>query len=93
MSDATPPSLPTVYFNGFSFALANSDVMFTLTLQGKPVMVLHTSYAIAKTMESSVRDGLEKLERGLSTKLHSAQEIEIRIQALQKEMAAEQSKK
>lgn len=62
-----PDDCQTVYFNGFSMAIGTGDVVIALQLNGKPSMVLNTSYTMAKTLG----EGLIKAITELETKTHS----------------------
>ncbi len=43
-------SIPTIYFNGFINSLGSGDVLLILTRTGQPVVKLHASYTVAKTL-------------------------------------------
>lgn len=58
-----PENCQTAYFNGFSMAIGTGDVVIALQLNGKPILVLNTSYTVAKTMAEGLSKIISELEK------------------------------
>jgi hypothetical protein len=58
----TDPSLPHLYFNGFTAALGNGDITVLLVQSGLPIATLNMSFTMAKTMGQKLHDVIANLE-------------------------------
>lgn len=70
-----PESCQAVYFNGFSMAIGTGDVLIALQLNGKPNLVLNTSYTMAKTLAESLIDGIKDLEGKTNTTIMTVRDV------------------
>lgn len=52
----------SVYFNGFALAIGPGDVMIALQKNGKPCVVLNTSYTVAKSLQAALDETIKHLE-------------------------------
>jgi hypothetical protein len=67
---------PSIYFNGFSLQLSNSDVSAVLIEDGRPLAKLNLSFTTAKTLLSSLGELIEKLETVTNHNVMVAGEVE-----------------
>lgn len=67
--DMIPDNCQTTYFNGFSMAVGAGDVVIALQLNGKPTLVLNTSYTVAKTLGEALTTIISQLEQKTGTKI------------------------
>ncbi|MCK7581735.1 MAG: hypothetical protein MZV65_43025 [Chromatiales bacterium] len=56
-------------FNGFAVAIGNGDVVISLQLNGKPSMLLNSSYTVAKTLGESLLSVISDLEEKTGSKI------------------------
>ena len=64
-----------LYFNGFTVAIGNGDVVIALQLNGKPLRILNTSYTVAKTLSEGLSKTIGKLESKTGTKIMTTEII------------------
>src|SRR4051812_25428175 len=79
---------PSIYFNGFSLQLSNSDVSAVLIDDGRPLAKLNMSFTTAKTLYENLGELMGKLETVTDHKIMSAGQVE---QGLQKLVEAQKS--
>lgn len=72
---ADPDPLQTTYFNGFSMAIGLGDVVIALQLNGRPTLVLNTSYTVAKTMAEGLESIIGELENKTGTTIMTTQVV------------------
>ncbi|MGB4948657.1 MAG: hypothetical protein WBQ05_15865 [Candidatus Competibacter denitrificans] len=79
LNDMIPERCQAVYFNGFAVAVGPSDVVLALQLNGKPNLVLNTSYTVAKTLAESLAAVITELEQKAGTKIMTTQVVSAAI--------------
>ena len=70
-----PDNCPAIYFNGFAMAIATGDVVIALQLNGKPTMVMNTSYTVAKSLAESLSKVIGELEQKTGTTIMTVQTV------------------
>lgn len=70
-----PDPLQTTYFNGFSMAIGMGDVVIALQLNGRPTLLLNTSYTVAKTMAEGLATLIGELEHKTGTTIMTTQVV------------------
>ena len=70
-----PNSCQTAYFNGFSMMVGTGDVVIALQLNGRPTLVLNTSYTVAKTLAESLAGAIDQLERKTKTTIMTTRDV------------------
>lgn len=75
IEQAISSDCPKIYFNSFSMAVGPGDVIIALQLHGKPVVVLNTSYTIAKTLGKAINGSIEDLEKKTGNNIMTSLEV------------------
>lgn len=70
-----PISCESVYFNGYSLAVGAGDVVIALQLNGRPRLVLNTSYTVAKTLAEGLASSISQLEGMTGTTIMTTQDV------------------
>ena len=65
----------SMYFNSFSIAVGTGDVVMTLRLNGKPILVLNTSYTVAKTLGIGLGTVISELENKSATTIMTIETV------------------
>ncbi len=71
----SPENIQAAYFNGFSMTIGLGDVVIALQLNGRPTLVLNTSYTVAKTMAEGLSKIISELEHKTRTTIMTTQVV------------------
>jgi len=74
--------VPTIYFNGFSLQLSNSDISVMLIADGRPVCKLNMSFTTAKTLNENLSSLIQNLEKVTNHTIMLAGEVETGLKNL-----------
>lgn len=69
------PTVPRAYFNGFTISVGPADTTITLTQNNIPVIVLHCSHTIAKTLAQTTGDTIQDWEHKIEQKIPLLEEL------------------
>lgn len=58
-----PVGVPSIYCNGFTVGLTNTDVSLILMIDNQPQLNLHLSFTTAKTLALGLAQTIEHLEK------------------------------
>lgn len=61
--------VPKQYFNGFSNTVGPGDIIMTLFKNGKPFIVLNTSYTVAKSLSQGLLNIIKNLEKNTNNEI------------------------
>jgi hypothetical protein len=81
------PSVPRIYFNGFSCSLTGGDVTVALECNKRPVCVANMSYTMAKTLAQKLAGIVATLEGITGNTIMTTDDIAMKINAQEKETA------
>lgn len=79
------PSIPKIYFNGFSCSLTGGDVTVALECNKKPVCVANMSYTMAKTLSQKLAGIVATLENITGNTIMTTDDIVTKIKAQEEE--------
>lgn len=72
---ALTPSIGTIYTNGMSLVMSQSDIQLTLNLNGKPSFMVAMGLPTAKTLQKHLENAINDYERKTGVKVHDLTEI------------------
>jgi len=67
---------PSLYANGFQFGWSNADTWILLQLVGQPVLRVHMSYTLAKTLATKLSAAVEEFEARTKRDLLTTDEVQ-----------------
>lgn len=56
------PDVPKMYANGFTIGLSNADSHVLFQLDGRPVVIMHMSYSLVKTLHQKLARMVSEFE-------------------------------
>ncbi len=79
------PPEKRVYFNGFVVNMSASDIVIALELNNEPVILLNTSFPIAKAFVEILGETIANFEKGAEIKIPQLKTIERKLKKLNAE--------
>lgn len=74
--------VPHLYFNGFVNSVSTGDVLIVLKQNERPVVVLNTSYTVAKTLVEKLGELVAGLEDATKNTIMTTDQIESALTGL-----------
>ena len=76
ISAINDPRIENIYFNGFSTAIGNGDIILTLFRNGVPVKVLNTSFTVTKTLAEKLSAIVQDIEKKANVTLLTTEYVQ-----------------
>ena len=73
------PPEDRIYFNGYQIAIAPSDLVIVLMLNGKPIKMLNASHVTAKTLLVGLDTVLKEFEKRSGEPIKTIDEVQASI--------------
>jgi len=70
------PNIPKQYANGFSIGLSNADSYVLFQLDGLPVVLMHISYTLAKTLYKKLERMVSEFETNMDQELLTTDQVD-----------------
>ena len=71
-----PDNIEALYFNGFTMGVSAADVVIALQVNGKPSVVLNTSFTTAKTLGEGLINAISELEKRTETTIMTTHSVD-----------------